>query len=216
MARQKLIRFDFNNQSPRIIQPGKPEFETIKGNWNKHFGNENPLVFELGCGRGEYTTGLAAQYPDRNFVGVDLKGNRIWKGATVADEENLPNVAFLRTHIHNIGDFVAENEVSEIWVTFPDPRPKTIDEKRRLTSHRYIYIYKKIMKEGGMFHFKTDDLPLFEYSLEVLAEFNVKDLVYTKNLYQSPMLDEHFGIRTTYEKKFSEKGRDINYLRCIL
>jgi tRNA (guanine-N7-)-methyltransferase len=217
MGRAKLKRFAVVAENRNVIEPGKELFTAIRGHWHEYFGNQNGIVLELGCGRGEYSTGLAAINPDKNYVGIDLKGARLWKGSVVAVENNLNNVAFLRTQIQNIDSFFAEDEVSEIWITFPDPRPKDSDEKRRLTSSRYMALYRKIMKAGGVMNFKTDNLPLFEYTLEeVFPHQNLADLEFTKDLYNSPLLDLHHKIQTTFEKKYLNNGEKINYLRCRL
>lgn len=215
MGRQKLARFAINAQRENVIEPGKEIFACIKGKWREYFKNDHPIVLEVGCGRGEYTTGLAAIFPEKNFVGIDIKGARIWKGSTVAVENNLKNAAFLRTKIQNISDFFDQGEVNEIWITFPDPRPKDKDERRRLTNPRFLAIYKHLMVPEGIIHFKTDNEGLFDYTLhEVLnVQVPVKDLVYTKDLYQSDLLQEHYGIQTTYERKFLGTGNRINYMR---
>ncbi|GAB4398625.1 MAG: hypothetical protein OHK0053_17640 [Microscillaceae bacterium] len=171
------------------------------------------MVLEVGCGRGEYTTGLAALFPEKNFVGIDIKGARLWKGSQVAIAQGLQNAGFLRIQIQNLLDFFAEEEASEIWLTFPDPRPKEYDERRRLTHPRFLAMYAHILREGGIFHFKTDDDGLFAYTLEQLAIFEIEPEVMTQDLYHSALLAEHYGIRTTYEQLFSAKGRTIKYLR---
>jgi tRNA (guanine-N7-)-methyltransferase len=198
-----------------VIEEGKDIFTTIKGNWKSYFGNNNPLYLELACGKGEYTTGLAAVHNDINFVGVDVKGARIWRGSTIAEEQGLFNAAFLRIRMYQLPDFFEPGEVDGIWLTFPDPRPRDRDEKHRLTYINYMKTYKHILRKGGMFYFKTDNEGLFDYTLEVLKtpELNVQDLVYTKDLYHSPLLAEHHGIKTTYEVKFANEGYNINYMR---
>jgi tRNA (guanine-N7-)-methyltransferase len=214
-VRNKLQRFAENAERSNIIQPGKALYEQIKGNWHEqYFQNSQPIVVELACGKGDYTIGLARRFPDRNFIGVDIKGSRIWYGSNTAEEEGLDNVAFLRTQILRIENFFAENELSELWITFPDPRPRDRDERRRLTHPRYLQMYQRMLKEGGMFHLKTDDRPFFDFTLEMLKEFPVRNLKQTTDLYNSPMLEEHFGIQTTYEKRWLEEGKKINYLRC--
>jgi tRNA (guanine-N7-)-methyltransferase len=216
MGKNKLARFAVNAQRSNVIEEGKDIFKTIKGNWKNFFGNENPLYLELACGRGEYTTGLAAVYPDRNFVGVDVKGARIWKGSTVAVENKLTNAAFLRIKMYLLPEFFAPGEVDGIWLTFPDPRPRDRDEKHRLTFINYLKMYKEILSKEGMFYFKTDNLGLFDYTLEVLAqnpELGIRDLVYTKDLYHSEYMVEHHGIETTYERKFVKEGFKINYMK---
>lgn len=213
--RNKQKRFSENAISDNIIQAGKELYDSIKGNWNPaYFKNENPLTLELACGKGDYTIGLARHFPDRNFIGVDIKGSRIWYGSTTAEEEGLDNVAFLRTQILRIKEFFEEKELSEIWITFPDPRPRDRDERRRLTHPRYLKMYQQMLKDGGIFHLKTDDRPFFDFTMEMLQQFPVKNLRHTTDLYNSPMLEEHFGIQTTYEKRWLSEGKKINYLRC--
>ena len=213
--RRKLERFAILEQRNNIIQEDKPLFDKIKGKWNAlQFKNKNPLTIELACGRGEYTIGLALMNKDANFIGIDIKGDRIWDGSNKAVEHELHNVAFLRTYIHDLEQFFEPNEVSEIWLTFPDPRPRGRDERRRLTYPRFLEIYKTILKPDGWFKFKTDNTDLFTYTLDVLAERDdIIALEYTMDLYNSPLLAEHFGIKTRFEKKFHEVGEDIKYLK---
>ena len=215
MGRSKLDKFKDNELSNYIIQPGKEIFEHIKGNWRKlYFKNQNKLVLELACGRGEYTIGLARQFPEINFVGVDIKGPRIWRGMMIAEEENLINSGFLRGHIQNLQEYFDADEVDEIWITFPDPRPKGRDERRRLTHPRFLEIYRNILKPGGKVYLKTDNPDLFEYSLEVLSPMkDIIELTYTLDLYNSDLLSEHYGIQTTYEKQYLGEGIKIKYLR---
>jgi len=213
-VRRKLERFAQNKVSKNVIELGKDNFETIKGKWGEHFGNNNPLVVELGCGRGEYTIGLAQNEADYNFIGVDIKGDRIWKGSSQAMEFGLENVAFLRTQIHLLEKFFEPDELAEVWVTFPDPRPKDRDIKRRLTSPRYLNMYNKLLRKDGWLKFKTDNTPLFDYTLSLLnKDIKVRDLTYTHDLYNSPLLEEHYGVKTKYEKIFTEKGEDIKYMK---
>jgi len=215
MSRKKLVRFQQNEENPNVIQAGKPIFEEIKGNWNKsQFRNDHPIVVELACGRGEFTVGLARNYPEQNFIGVDIKGSRIWKGSSTASAENIGNVAFLRTQIELLDNFFDEDEISELWITFPDPFPRDGDEKRRLTSPRFLAMYKPMLKEGGVVHFKTDNTDLFNYSLALFQEReDIEVLAHTHDFYQSEWKDDHFGIQTRYEKLFSEKGEKIKYLK---
>jgi tRNA (guanine-N7-)-methyltransferase len=213
--RAKKSRFNYNESADNIIQEGKPLFEQIKGKWQTlYFNNINPITLELACGYGEYTTGLAKVYPARNFVGIDIKGDRLWQGSIVATEENLTNVAFLRALVHDLDNYFANDEVGEIWLTFPDPRPKNKDERRRLTTKRFIDIYKGILKENGWMKLKTDDTGLFEYTLDELKRRDdVIDLEYTHDLATSEMLQEHHGIITRYEQMFAEKGEKIKFLK---
>ncbi len=215
MGRKKLARFKDNEENYNVIQEGKSIFEEIKGNWHKtHFENDKPLIVELACGRGEFTVGLAREYPEFNFIGVDIKGSRIWKGSTTAIREGLENVAFLRTQIEHLDRFFAEDEIGELWITFPDPRPRDGDEKKRLTSPRFLEMYKPVIKKNGIVHLKTDNTGLFEYTLEILKDRNdVKDLVFTYDFYRSEFKDDHHCIKTRYEAIFSEKGEKIKYLK---
>lgn len=215
MSRRKLVRFAENEQNPNVIQFGKPIFEEIKGNWNeKQFENQNPIVVELACGRGEFTVGLGRVFTDQNFIGVDIKGSRIWKGSSTATEEGIHNVAFLRTQIQQLEQFFTEGEISELWITFPDPYPREGDEKRRLTSPRFLEMYKPMLKAGGTIHFKTDNTDLFDYSLELVQSREDIDMIgFTSDFYQSEWKDDHFGIKTKYEKMFSDKGEKIKYLK---
>jgi tRNA (guanine-N7-)-methyltransferase len=214
MSRGKLERFRINAERRNVIEPGKDLYKNIKGHWKEFFGNDNDLVLELGCGRGEYTTGLGSISHEKNFIGIDLKGSRIWKGSTVAFENNMHHVAFLRTMIQNLDDFFQKGEVSEIWVTFPDPRPKSSEERHRLTSPRFMVLYKHLLRPGGTLNFKTDNAELFDYTLTVINnfEFKIQNFLFTKDLYSSEFINEKTSIKTTYEQKFIAKGVKINYL----
>ena len=203
--KRKLERFKIIEERDNVIERSKDIFESIKGRWNSdYFKNDNPITLEIACGRGEYTLGLAALFPERNFIGIDIKGERIWKGSTLALEQNLKNVAFLRTPILFIENFFSPGEVEEIWTTFPDPRPRKRDAKRRLTSPRYLEIYKRLLKPGSFFRLKTDNTGLFEYSLEeAQARRDISDLIYTDNLYESVYRSECFDIKTKYEQQLA-------------
>jgi len=187
----------------------------MRGKWRSdYFKNSNPITLELACGRGEYTIGLARLFPGQNVIGVDIKGERIWKGSTLALEEKLANAAFLRTHILMIGNFFEPGEVAEIWLTFPDPRPRKRDIKRRLTSPRYLEIYKDLLQAGGYLRLKTDNTQLYEYTLEQLQlRTDVTDLAFTADVYNSELKKECFEIKTRYEQEFTQKGEKIKYLR---
>lgn len=212
--RNKLSRFRENAERKNVIEPGKPLFEKIKGSWHQYFKNNHPLVFELGCGKGEYTVGLARLFPDRNYVGVDVKGARIWYGSKIAEEEGLSNAAFLRIRILEIEKYVKENEASEIWITFPDPRPRDRDEKRRLTSSRYLDIYKKITKPGAWIHFKTDNAPLFDFTLDLLQNReDITSLTFTRDFHATELQERQLDIITGYEKRFLVQGIKIKYLK---
>lgn len=215
MTRRKQHRFLHNAESPYVIEAGKPLYTTIKGNWRTtYFQNDHPLVLELACGKGEYTIGLGRAFPDTNFVGVDIKGDRIARGSLAASAAQLPNVGFLRTDIRYLSDFFAEDEVDEIWITFPDPQPRDRQEKHRLTYSFFLDHYRRILKPGGLLHLKTDNPDFFAYSLHSLPAGGFTDLVFTHDLYQSPLNDLHLGIKTKYEGIFYDKGFSINYLQC--
>lgn len=214
MGRSKLDKFRDNEQSHHVIQQGKPLFDRISGRWGQmYFGNDHPIVVELACGRGEYTVGLARIFPDKNFIGVDIKGPRIWRGSRIAGEENLKHVAFLRTQIQNLDRFFGADEIDEVWITFPDPRPKLRDERRRLTHPRFLAMYRQLVKPAGLIHLKTDNQALFEYSLETIANTEGARLLdHTFDLYQSELIDRHYGIRTYYESIYLEEKVPIKYL----
>ncbi|BDD04083.1 tRNA (guanosine(46)-N7)-methyltransferase TrmB [Aureibacter tunicatorum] len=214
--RNKLGRFADNEQRYNIVQQGKEFFEAAKGKWNsEHFKNENDIVLELACGNGEYTVGLAEKMPEKNFIGVDIKGSRMWVGSSQAIDAGMDNVAFLRTQILMLEKFFGESEISEIWITFPDPRPRDRDEKRRLTHTRFLEMYKKILKPGGWIKFKTDNTGLFDYTLELLQQRDdIKSHVFTKDLYEDEeLMKDHYGIKTRFEAKFYALGEKIKYMK---
>ena len=215
MSRKKLVRFAQNEVNPNVVQAGKPIFDQIKGQWNTlQFANDQPLVVELACGRGEFTLGLGRQYPNQNFIGVDIKGSRIWKGSSSATAEGIHTVAFLRTQIQQLQDFFAPGEISELWITFPDPFPRDGDEKRRLTSPKFLEMYKQLVKTGGLIHFKTDNTGLYEYTDLVLKDRPDCQIHFnTADFYESELRDAHHGIKTRYEKIFSDKGEKIKYIQ---
>jgi tRNA (guanine-N7-)-methyltransferase len=213
--KKKQERFKIIEERANVVEPSKPLYNSIQGKWNDlYFKNSNPITVELACGRGEYTIGLAKSFPDRNYIGVDIKGERIWKGSTWAVEEKLSNVAFLRTQILMIESFFAEKEINEIWLTFPDPRPRKRDIKRRLTSPRFIAMYKKLIQPGGYIRLKTDNTKLYQYTLEEMQNrADITDLRYTPDVYNSDLRAECFDIKTRYEVEFAAKGETIKYLR---
>lgn len=213
--KSKLKRFAVIAQRDNVVEPGKEIFNTIKGKWHaNYFKNDKPLTVELACGRGEYTVGMAVRFPERNYLGIDMKGDRIWKGSTLAVDQKLSNVGFLRTQILILESFFEPGEIDEIWLTFPDPRPRKRDIKRRLTSPRFMDMYKRLLKPGGYFRFKTDNTDLFRYTREQLGFRNdIDDYRFTEDVYQSDLRDECYDIKTRYEEMFSEKGETIKYLR---
>lgn len=213
--KRKQERFRIIESRENVIERSKDIYDEIKGKWNAvYFKNSNPITLELACGRGEYSVNLAKVFPDKNFIGVDIKGERIWKGSTLAIEQKLTNVAFLRTPILLIDNFFIPGEVDEIWITFPDPRPRKRDIKRRLTSERYLDIYKRLVKPGSYIRLKTDNTPLYQFSLEeAMARGDISDLQFTGDLYDSVLRPECFDIKTKYEEQFTAKGEKIKYLR---
>jgi tRNA (guanine-N7-)-methyltransferase len=185
-----------------------------KGNWNKnYFKNNQPIVLELGCGRGEYTVSLAKYFPVKNFIGIDIKGARIWRGAKTGMEENISNMAFLRIEIEQLEEHFSDKEVDEIWITFPDPQPQISRERKRLTSDSFLTMYKKVLSPNGIVHLKTDNDGLYAYTLEKIAELNLKLIKHTADLYKEEWLDDVLSIQTTYEKIYRDKGKNINYIQ---
>jgi tRNA (guanine-N7-)-methyltransferase len=217
MAKHKLQRFEELKTMERVFQFPYPLVHTehgLKGAWrSKVFHNSNPLVLELGCGRGEYTVGLSRSYPQLNFIGIDIKGARLWRGGKTINEEKILNAAFLRVHIEWLPEFFQKQEVDEIWITFPDPQPQMSRENRRLTNPKFLNIYRSVLREKGVLHLKTDSIGLFEYTLEQLAgEKGALELV-TRDLYMDQPEGFDLSIQTTYEQIFLAKGKKINYLR---
>lgn len=212
--KRKKERFRIVEERSNVIEPTKEQYNSMRGKWRDHFNNDHPITLELACGRGEYTVGLAARFPNRNYIGVDIKGERIWKGSSIAVEQGLTNASFLRTPILNIEFFFAPGEVDEIWITFPDPRPKKRDIKRRLTNSRFLNMYKKLLAKDGYVRFKTDNTDLFNYTLEELSlRSDITDFQYTHSVYESELRPECFDIKTKYEEMFADKGEKIKYLR---
>jgi len=189
----------------------------LKGKWSSgFFKNQNELVLELGCGKGEYTTGLASRYPNRNFIGVDIQGARLWRGLKTAEEEQLKNVAFIRVRINLIPYIFGKDEVSEIWITFPDPRARKSDAKKRLTSPEFLEYYKTFLKAGGIIHVKTDNIIFFENTLDVIREGGHELLFSTYDVYDEGFDNELTQIQTFYEKKWLANGTKIKYLKFSL
>ncbi|MCO4293009.1 tRNA (guanosine(46)-N7)-methyltransferase TrmB [Solitalea sp. MAHUQ-68] len=190
---------------------------SLKGKWRtEFFKNEHPIVLELACGKGEYSVNLAKKFPEKNFIGVDLKGNRLWTGAKMAIEERIENVGFLRIQIEHLQSYFEVEEVDEIWITFPDPQPQVSREKKRLTSMRFLDVYRPVLKENAVIHLKTDNDQLYEYTLEVIEENKLSLLANTNDVYNSELLDELLSIKTYYERKYLSQGKNINYVRFSL
>ena len=212
MGKDKIRRFAEIDTFSNVLQldAGKP----YKGKWaNEFFKNNNPVVLELACGKGEYTVNLAQLFPDKNFIGVDYKGNRIWRGAKTALEENVTNVSFLRIQIETLIEYFAPGEVDEIWITFPDPQPQLGREKKRLTSQRFLDMYKQVLKPGGCINLKTDNDDFYAFTAGKVDELKLDLHITTDDLYHSPYADEVLSIKTYYEKKYLKDNKNINYLK---
>jgi len=221
LGKGKLRRFDELSHFNRVFQPSMAEISGkeyhLKGKWKQEvFHNNNPLILELGCGKGEYTIGMARHFPGKNFIGVDIKGARMWKGAKASHEENILNAAFLRTRIEMISSFFAPDEVDEIWITFPDPQPTERRKKKRLTGPTFLRHYQGFLVDNGIMHLKTDSDLLYDYTLNLIKENELEILFYTSDLYSSDIVDDILGIKTYYEQKFLETGSNINYLKFRL
>ena len=218
MPKTKLRRFKENLTFPNLFQLRYHEILRgfpLKGNWNSgQFHNEHPLTLELGCGKGEYTIGLALRHPERNYIGIDIKGARLWRGCKTALEQNIQNVAFLRTQIGHIETFFNKEEVDEIWITFPDPQGHK--ERKRLTSPVFLDKYKRILSPDAIIHLKTDNAEFFDYTLSVIAAKGHSLLYSTHDLYHTDQDNDILSIRTFYESMFMEQGKAICYLKFSL
>lgn len=215
MGKNKLQKFADMNTYPNVVQVTFRQIQEqgfqYKGCWSKSFfGNDKPLILELGCGKGEYTVKLATRFPEYNYIGIDIKGSRMWKGATQALEKELKNVAFLRTNIENIRMFFAENEVAEIWLTFPDPQMKKT--RKRMTATNFIANYRQVMVQNGTIHLKTDSNFMYRYTEAMVAENGFEVIRKTDDLYASDMLDEILSTKTFYEKQWLDRGITIKYI----
>jgi len=218
MSKNKLAKFADLNSFDHVIQLTYSELIAnrfaLKGIWNKEFfKNDHPIVLELGCGKGEYTTGLAKLFPEKNFIGIDIKGSRMWSGAKEVKQYELINSGFIRTNIELLSHFFGPDEISEIWITFPDPQMKKT--KKRLTSTRFLSQYCEILKPGGVIHLKTDSDFLYKYTLATIEENKFPVQVNTDDLYGSGMADKILSIRTSYEQQWIDRGKKIKYLRYI-
>lgn len=219
MGHHKLEHFAENLTFANLFQVSYESLHkdgfALRGRWSEHFGNSNPIVLELGCGKGDYTVALARIHPDRNYIGVDIKGARLWRGAKTATEDKMANVAFIRTRIELIESFFAPDEVSEIWITFPDPQLKK--PNKRLTSERFLSRYKSFLRPGSTIHLKTDSQELYEYTLdEVIPAGGYKVLAHTDDLYNSDYDGEAKLTQTFYERMFLAEGKPITYLEFTI
>ncbi|MDR0873512.1 MAG: tRNA (guanosine(46)-N7)-methyltransferase TrmB [Prevotellaceae bacterium] len=219
MGKNKLQKFAEMEAFPHVFQHTSADllqkpFE-MRGQWREQFfKNDNPIVLELGCGKGEYTVALGKLYPDKNFIGIDIKGARIWTGARQSHEAAMRNVAFLRTNIEMINRFFAQGEVDEIWLTFPDPQMKKV--RKRLTATNFMHLYQQIVKPNGIVHLKTDSNFMFIYTSEMVKANNFNVLFSNGDLYHSDLQDSILSIQTYYEKQWLDRGLTIKYIKFEL
>jgi tRNA (guanine-N7-)-methyltransferase len=212
MGQKKLIRFAEIETFPNVLQYP----QDMKGKWNDFFKNDHPITLELACGKGEYAVGLGRLYPQRNFIGIDLKGNRIWVGAKTALKENLTNVAFVRSQIDQVTNYFAEGEVSERWITFPDPQLRASKHKKRLTHPKFLRAYQQLLKPGSIIHLKTDSPVLYRFTKEVISLYNLPLHYSTDDLYKEESISEELKIKTHYEGLDIAQSNRIHYLQFSL
>ncbi len=220
MGRKKLWRLaeleDFDNLIQLTDQPEQGDFQ-LRGAWaEEYFKNSNPITLELACGKGDYTIALAEKHPDRNFIGIDMKGPRLWSGCVAAQERGLTNVVFLRIEILNLAHYFANGEIDEIWITFPDPFLKNGSYNKRLTAARYLDAYKQVTREGAAIHLKTDSTPLFDFSLRSLRDNRCTVEEKIDDVHDNEERHEDLYIKTNYEEKHLADNRVIKYLRFSL
>jgi len=208
MGQKKLIRFEAIKHFPNVLEYP----QDMQGKWKDFFKNDSPITLELACGKGEYAVGLARLYSDRNFIGIDIKGNRIWRGAKTALDDGLTNVAFVRSHIDKITDYFNAGEVSEIWITFPDPQLRGSRSKKRLTHPRFLRLYQQILKDGGIIHLKTDSPDLYQFTLTVINLFELELLEHTEQVYAQEMIKPELMIKTHYEGLDIAQSNRIHYI----
>jgi tRNA (guanine-N7-)-methyltransferase len=208
MGQKKLIRFEELKTFPNVLQFPKD----VGGKWNTFFKNTNPITLELACGKGEYAVGLGQLYPQRNFIGIDLKGNRIWVGAKKALQNNLTNVAFLRTEIDQVAEYFTKNEVSEIWITFPDPQLRKSKAKKRLTHPKFLRLYQQFLVPGGLIHLKTDSPDLYAFTKLVIELYGCHLHKNLDNVFKEETVSEELKIKTHYESLDIAESNRIHYL----
>lgn len=212
MGQKKLIRFAEIETFPNVFQ-----YPTnMQGKWKEVFNNNNPITLELACGKGEYAIGLARLYPHKNFIGIDLKGNRIWAGAKTALSDGLQNVVFVRSHIDKITGYFSPGEVEEIWLTFPDPQLRLSKAKKRLTHPKFLRLYQQIIRPGGYIHLKTDSPVLYNFTKEVIGLHKLETETDTSDLYSQEINDPVLQIKTHYEKLDIAKSNRVHYLKFKL
>jgi len=212
MGQKKLVRFAELETFSNVLQYP----ENMAGNWHAHFNNSNPITLELACGKGEYAVGLGQLYPERNFIGVDLKGNRIWVGAKKARLQNLTNVSFLRTQIDRIAEYFSKGEVEEIWITFPDPQLRISKTKKRLTHPKFLRMYQQFLKQGGKINLKTDSPDLYAFTKKVISKYGCALLEDSDNVYLQAEVKEDLKIKTHYESLDIAGSSRVHYLRFSL
>jgi tRNA (guanine-N7-)-methyltransferase len=208
MGQKKLKRFGEIKTFPNVLEYP----ENMPGKWKAFFKNNNPLILELACGKGEYTTGLAQLYPHRNFIGVDIKGNRIWAGAKFSLEHGLSNVAFLRTQIHKIATYFTIDEIQEIWITFPDPQLRISKAKKRLVHPQFLRLYQQILQPGGKIHLKTDSPELYNFTKTVINLYRLKMLADIDDVYKNGEVSQELNIKTHYERLDISESNRIFYV----
>jgi len=209
MGYKKLIRFEEINVFSNVFQHSTE----MKGKWKEHFKKGESITLELACGKGEYSVGQGRLYNNRNFIGIDIKGNRIWRGAKTALDENLTNVAFLRAEIDKLPEYFEKDEVAEIWVTFPDPQLRLSKARKRLTHPKFLRLYQQILQKGGLVHLKTDSPDLYNFTKTVINLYNLEVLVDYDNLYQQQNLVPELFIKTHYESLDIAQSNRIHYLQ---
>jgi len=212
MGQKKLIRFEAIKSFPNVLEYP----EDIKGKWNEFFKNNHPITLELACGKGEYAIGLGRLYAERNFIGIDIKGNRIWRGAKTALDEGLHHIAFLRTQIDKITDYFTAGEVKEIWITFPDPQLRLSRAKKRLTHPRFLRLYQQILEPNGVVHLKTDSPDLYRFTKTVIQLFELELLCDEEDVYKNEIISPELQIQTHYEKLDIAQSNKIHYLQFKL
>ena len=208
MGQKKLIRFEAIKHFSNVLEYP----QGMQGKWKDFFGNEAPITLELACGKGEYAVGLGSLYADRNFIGIDIKGNRIWRGAKTALDKGLTNVAFIRSHIDKISDYFAPGEVAEIWITFPDPQLRGSRAKKRLTHPKFLRLYQQLLQKDGLVHVKTDSPELYQFTLTVISLFGLQLLENTDQVYAQPNVKQELQIKTHYEALDIAQSNHIHYL----
>ncbi len=208
MGQKKLIRFEAIKHFSNVLEYP----QDMKGKWADFFKNEGKITLELACGKGEYAVGLGRLYAQRNFIGIDIKGNRIWRGAKTALDEGLPNVAFIRSHIDKVTDYFEPGEVAEIWITFPDPQLRESRSKKRLTHPRFLRLYQQILQKGGLVHLKTDSPDLYQFSLAVINLFGLPLLEESDQVYGQSIIKPELMIKTHYERLDIAQSNRVHYL----